>query len=356
MAPLPLVPTPDTIPAPAWLFQILDVLFFLIHIILINTILGGGLLLLASRFRRWEGRPPGSEGLSEKLPVLFPIGITMGVAPLLFMQVIYGHLFYTSSVLMGAFWIVVIPVVIVAYYGIYVQAKSSREGLVTASLMVTVLCLLYVGFAFTNNLLLMIQPEKWPSYFTNRGGTILDTADATFIPRYLHFVVASVAVASLVSALIWSYRKNHGAGEATDRIAGGLKLFGITSIVQIAVGLWFLLSLKREFMLQFMGENIVATIIFMLGFLCGIGATATAFSAKLRPTVIQTGITLILMVLTRDHLRMIYLHGVFDTESLLLTPQYGVLALFIVVLIAGVASVAWMLKASFSNPSRRAAQ
>jgi hypothetical protein len=356
MTPLPLVPTPDTIPAPAWLFQILDILFFLIHIVLVNIILGGSLLLLASRFRRHDDRVPASSSLSPKLPVLFPLGITMGVAPLLFMQVIYGHLFYTSSVLMGVFWIVVIPLVIVAYYGVYIQTKSSRAMLITAALAVTSLCLLYVGFAFTNNLLLMMQPQKWSAYFGNRGGTILDIADTTFIPRYLHFVIASVAVASLVSALIWTHRKNHGADEAAERATGALKLFGITTIIQIAAGFWFLLSLNKEHMMQFMGGNIVATVIFMLGFLSGIGATATAFSGKLRPTLIQTGITLVFMVLTRDNLRMMYLHGVFDTESLALTPQYGVLALFIVILIAGIACVAWMLKASFGPSSGRAAQ
>jgi len=356
MTPTPLLPSPDTIPAPAWLFHTLGVVFFLIHIVLINIILGGSLILLASRFRRRQGAPPASEVLSHKLPVGFALGINMGVAPLLFMQVIFGHLFYTSAILMGEFWILVIPLLIIAYYAAYLQATSARSALVTAGLAVTSLVLLYIGFAFTNNLLLMMEPARWTAYFTHRDGTLLNTADATFIPRYLHFVTASVAIAGLATASIWTYRKNHGAAGAAEKVAAGLKIFGIATIVQIGVGLWFLLSLGRDLMLQFMGGDIVATVVFMVGFLSAIGAVATAFGGKYRPTLTQIGLTLLAMVLTRDNLRALYLQGVFDTASLQLTPQYSVLALFVIVLLAGLGSVVWMLKAGFRTTSGRAAQ
>jgi hypothetical protein len=356
MTPVPLLPSPEAIPAPAWLFHALDVVFFLIHIVLINIILGGSLILLASRFRRRQDVPPTSDVLSHKLPVLFALGINMGVAPLLFMQVIFGHLFYTSSILMGGFWIIVIPLLILAYYAAYIQAKSARIPLVTAGLVVSSLVLLYIGFAFTNNLLLMMQPEKWTGYFVHRGGTLLNTADATFIPRYLHFVTASVAFAGLATASIWTYRKKHGIDGAAEKVATGLKIFGIATLVQIGVGLWFLISLGRDLMLQFMGGDVVATVVFVVGFLSGIGAVATAFGGKYRPTLIQICITLLAMVLTRDSLRGMYLQGTFDTASLQLTPQYGVLALFLIVLLAGLASVVWMLKAGFRSTSGGTAQ
>jgi hypothetical protein len=356
MGPLPLVPSTEAIPAPAWLFHTLDVLFFLIHILLINVILGGSILLLARRLRHTTGQDSNTSVLSTKLPVLFALAINMGVAPLLFMQVIFGHLFYTSSVLMGVYWILVIPLVIIAYYGTYVQAKGKSETLKTNALALTTAILLYIGFAFTNNLLMMMQPERWTGYFFNRGGTMLDAADPTFIPRYLHFVIASIAVAALASALVWEYRRKHGVENAATRTAGALKIFGVATIAQIAAGLWFLLSLNRDMMMQFMGGDILATVIFMVAFLSGIGAVATSFSGKFRPTLIQAAITVVLMVLTRDQLRSMYLNGVFDPSSLQLAPQYGVLALFVVILLLGVGSVVWMLRAGFKGTSGRAAQ
>jgi hypothetical protein len=355
MNPAPLIPSPDAIPAPAWLFHTLDVVFFLIHIILINIILGGSLVLFALRFRRGpQHQEP--EPFSHMLPVLFALGINMGVAPLLFMQVIFGHLFYTSSILMGTFWILVIPLVIIAYYAAYIQARSARSAFVTTGLAVMSVVLLVIGFLYTNNLLLMLQPEKWSGYFTHRDGTLLNFADPSFLPRYLHFVAASVAIAGLAMASLWSYRKNRGAAGSTENITRGLRIFGSATIVQIVVGLWFLLSLKNEIMLQFMGGNPVATAVFLVGFLSGIGAVATSFSGKYRPTLIQTGIALLAMVLTRDNLRTMYLQGTFDPASLQLSPQYGVLALFVVILLAGLASVAWMLKAGFPSTTGRTDQ
>jgi len=62
------------------------------------------------------------------------------------------------------------------------------------------------------------------------------------------------------------------------------------------------------------------------------------------------------MVITRDQLRSMYLEGSFDTASLQVNPQYGVLILFLVILLIGLASVAWMLKAGFGTPSGRTPQ
>lgn len=356
MDPTQLVPSPDAIPAPAWLFQVLDVVFFFIHITLINIILGGSILLFASRFRQRADSPVPAEVLAHKLPVLFALAINMGVAPLLFMQVIYGHLFYSSSVLMGVYWILVIPLVIIAYYAAYIQARSVRSALVTAGLGVMVIILLYVGFTFTNNLLLSMQPAKWEAYFGNRAGTILNATDPTFIPRYLHFVIASLAIAGLAAASLWAYRERGGNGRGTAMIRNGLRVFGIATLVQIPIGFWFLVALPREIILQFMGRDPVATVILALGFLSGIGAIVSALRGKLRPTIMQIAVTMITMVVTRDQLRTMYLHGQFSTANLSLAPQYGVLALFVIILVAGAAAIAWMLNAGFGPASRRDAQ
>ncbi len=122
---LSLIPTPDTIPAPAWLFLVLDLVTFTLHILVINLILGGSLITLYNRMvRGGEARQAALHApATGKLPTLFAIGINLGVAPLLFLQVIYGHLFYTSSVLMAVYWILVIPFLILAYYGAYIHSR-----------------------------------------------------------------------------------------------------------------------------------------------------------------------------------------------------------------------------------------
>ena len=354
-----LIPSADTIPAPAWLFLVLDILLFTIHILLINVILGGSLIISVSRLKSrddtLDSRLHGS--IASKIPTTFALSVNMGVAPLLFLQVIYGNLFYASSVLLAVYWILIIPLIILAYYGAYIHIRkyTSAAFLSKVAIWVTAIILLYIGFVFVNNMTLMIQPDQWGSYFENRNGTILNWGDVTLIPRYLHFVAASVAVAGLFMAMIWSSRQKKGIEGADTKVKSSLLIFGYATIVQVVIGLWFLLAIPREFMLNFMGGDILSTILFMLGFLSAIGAIATAFANKFRPTLSMMLVTILSMVLIRHQFRAMYLDGKFSLGSLELVPQYSVMILFFVVLAVGLYAVWYMLKAAFANKERRTA-
>lgn len=354
-----LIPSPDSIPAPAWLFLVLDILFFTIHILLINIILGGSLIILVSRLKSQndslDQRLHGS--IADKIPTTFALGINMGVAPLLFLQVIYGHLFYSSSVLMAVYWILIIPLLILAYYGAYIHIRkySSASVLSKVAIWIVAVILLYVAFMFVNNMTLMIQPDRWNTYFQNRDGTILNWSDITLIPRYLHFVTASVAIAGLFMAFIWSARQKKGIAGAETKVKSSLLIFGYATIVQVAVGLWFLLAIPRDFLLNFMGGDIFSTVVFIIGFLTAIGAIAAAFAGKFRPTLSMLIITIPAMVIMRHQLRSMYLNGKFSLSSLELAPQYGVMILFFIILIIGIAAVLYMLRAAFMNKEGRAA-
>jgi len=354
-----LIPSADTIPAPAWLFLALNILFFTIHILLINVILGGSLITLVSRLKSkddtLDSRLHGS--IAGKLPTAFALGVNMGVAPLLFLQVIYGHLFYASSVLLAVYWILIIPLIILAYYGAYIHIRKydSSAMLSKIAIWISALILLYIGFVFVNNLSLMTQPDRWGAYFENRDGTILNWGDPTLIPRYLHFVAASVAVAGLFMAVIWTSRQKKGAEGAEAKSKSSLLIFGYATIVQIVAGLWYLMIIPREFMLNFMGGNLPATIVFMLGFLAAIGAVATAFANKFRPTLSMLLVTILAMAIMRSQLRAMYLDGKFSLSSLEMTPQYSVMILFFIVLAIGLYAVWYMLKVAFIKKEGRAA-
>lgn len=344
MQPLGFIPTPEAIPAPVWLLTVLELLTFTLHILVINIVLGGSLLLLVSRFTAKNDRPDASfHGPAAKaIPTLFAIGINLGVAPLLFLQVTYGHLFYTSSVLMAVYWIMVIPLLILAYYGAYIHIRKYDSAALFSklALFISTLFVLYIGFMLVNNVTLMEQPAKWTSYFANRGGTILNFSDATLIPRYLHFVTASIAIAGLFLSIVWSFKQ---PDDAAAKITRGLKIFGIATAVQLAIGFWFLLALPKEIIPQFMGQNMPATLILFAGILLGIGSIITAFLNKLWLTVGHAVGTVVLMVITRHMLRGIYLADHFRTESLELVPQYGILALFLIIFVVGLGVVAYML-------------
>jgi hypothetical protein len=353
-----LIPTPEAIPAPPWVFIVLEQLLFLLHIVVINAVLGGTLLIL---FRRLTGKEsPEQAGLHQpvavKLPVLIALGINFGIPPLLFLQVVFGHLFYTSSVLMATYWIMIIPLLILAYYGLYLHKGKllSNPWFSKLSLALAALILLYIGFMLVSNNSLMEQPEKWTAYFDSRGGDVLGISWGVFLPRYFHFIAASVAIGGLFYAIVYKYMKKE-VEKREDRIHNGLKIFAIATAVQVIVGFWYLLSIPQDFMLQFMGQDIIATIFLGIGIILGISALIAGFLGKFTATVLMALGTLVAMIINRYNLRMMYLSDNFQTSELQLTPQYGVLVLFLVILLIGVAAIIYMLKVGFKNNNGRAA-
>ena len=346
MDPTSLVPIPDAIPAPAWLFWLLGIVMFTLHILVINTLLGSSIIMLAGRLFGKKSDTPNT--LASNVPIktmaLFAFGINLGVAALLFLQVLYGHFMYTSSVLMAVYWILVIPLLILAYYGGYIYIRSASPTVSVVALAISTAILLYIAFAFVNNMTLMLMPEKWTAYFDNRGGTILNTSDPIFWPRYLHFLVASVAVGGLFLALLQAHRAKKGAEGADEKSKKALKIFAWATCVQVLVGLWFLIALPRDIMMSFMGGNLVHTIILALGVLLALGAIYMAFRGKLKATLYHLLAIILLMVINRANLRSLYLRDVFSFESLQLNPQYGVLALFLLVFVIGLGAIYYMVR------------
>ncbi|HKK62170.1 MAG TPA: hypothetical protein VJ951_06405, partial [Bacteroidales bacterium] len=196
------IPTPDTIPAHWIWFQVLLVFTFVIHLILMNFILGGSLLTVYDMIR---GR---KEYIASKsIPTLVALTINFGVPPLLFVQVLYGHFFYTSSIIIAVPWILVIPVLIIAYYSAYIYVKKiekspgwSKGGLIVSSLM-----LLCIAFVFVNNSTLAIVPDRWEVYFSNPRGVNLNIGEPTLFPRYIHFIIAAIAVGALGRAIYYHF-------------------------------------------------------------------------------------------------------------------------------------------------------
>jgi hypothetical protein len=231
------------------------------------------------------------------------------------MQVTFGNLFYASSVLMAVYWIMIIPVLILAYYGAYIhQKKMESPGWAGwLPLMVSIAFVVYVGFIQVSNNALMEQPERWVSYFQNRGGTILNWSDATLYPRFLHFAAASLALGGLFYATVFTLRKTDP--HRAEGVKYGLRILGIGTALQMGVGFWYLLALPEPFILKFMGQDGLRTAVLMLGILAGIGAAVYAFMGKYRAALIHVLATMALMAALRYLLRMDFLADNFTALS-----------------------------------------
>lgn len=341
MNPAALIPSPDAIPVTWNWFEVLLLVTFACHLLLMNVLLGGAVLAL------FGTRPSLGAGtqLAGRLPTTLALAVNLGVPPLLFLQVLYGQFFYSAAILSAVFWMALAGVVMIVYGLLYVHAGRAKRGLFGGAaglpLPLAVCGLLAASFILTNVMSLMIRPEAWTGYFLNARGTILNLGDPTFLPRWLHFVVASLAVGGLFVALL-NYRASASDQQAAFRVRQGLRWFSVASLIQVGIGPWWLLTLPREVMLLFMGGSALHTTVFVGGLIGAVAILVTGFSGRIREAVAALVGTVLVMVGMRDLVRMAYLKPYFHPANLEVTGQYGSLALFVVSFAVGLGAMAYM--------------
>ena len=347
-----MIPTidPNPLPAPYWVFKLLLVVTFFLHILAMNFMLGGAALALVARWRK-KTNAYGNRifvDVAKKVPVLMAATITLGIAPLLFLQVIYGQYFYTSSILLAWPWFLVIVFLIAAYYGFYFVAnRAEKRPRGTGTVMLSSVALvLLIGFIYTNNITLSQTPSRWAAtYFAGASGWHLNLGEPTLVPRYLHFMTAAIAVGGLMLVLIaWAkWKKDAEYAKAIFQFGG--KAYMYATMTQFAVGIWFLISLPRDLRMLFMGDNPLATGLLMFG-IAGAGVALFLMSGALRKENIRmaalgvTGLTA-LVILTmsemRDILRDGYLKAYFHLNEFSVKTQWSPLLLFLGLFVAGIA-------------------
>ena len=318
MDPSQLIPTPDPIPVHWGWFQFFLMLTLVLHFLVMNTMLGTGIIALVSSVKGKQRDLTTAKEVSTKLPYAIAFTVNMGVAPLLFIQVLYGHFIYTSSVLMAVYWLSITAMLLIAYYSAYLYdfkfdaLGSARTVFIAAA----VILLLLIGFLFSNNMTLMLTPEKWIQYFSNRNGTLLNLSEPTLVPRYLHFVAASVAVGGLFLALVWKYKDPKGNNDAKKKIKQAMRWFTFATLAQLPVGIWFLMSLPREITVQFFGGGLFATAVFLAGLAGASLALVFGFQNRIWLCAGATLFTITIMVILRDFVRRAYLEPYFTVSSL----------------------------------------
>lgn len=356
---------PIALPAPIWLLKFLLLLTFTLHILAMNVAVGGGFVAAVTEFfgrkKKSQNHFELSRAISKLLPPFTAFTITLGVAPLLFLQVLYGQFFYTSTILMAWPWLSVIIIFILAYYGYYIfsfqweklNGKRLWVVLVSATMLAT------IGLIYVNNIVLMLTPEKWKAmYFANPHGTQMNFDDITIIPRYLHYMISAFAVAGVV-VIMWGMRKlktNEQLGRWAIRYGGWW--FLIPTFINIGVGVWWLIALPRDFMLMFMGSNPLATGYFLAGLasvfvsiiFMFVGMNAAKPVAKIMAAKLFFLITVVTMILMRHELREAYLKPYINWDAVQTEPQWGVIIIFALLLVSGIITVGWMLKKSFAKP------
>lgn len=352
---------PVPFPAPLWLLKTLLVVGFYLHALPMNVALGGalasGLYLLAGKGRPGHYAARLGHALALSLPVFVSLAITQGIVPLLFLQLVYGPLYYTSSILMGTPWILLLVLLLAGYYGLYLYKLRHVQLDAWAAWLLIGVSLLFggVGFLFSNNMTLMLHPETWPAVVNNAGvghgvGAFLNVTDPTLPSRYLHFMLAALAVTGLAVGCYGLYwRKRDEAYGAWLIRQGAAWFFGIT-LIQVGVGGWFLMSLPKSILFQFMGRETWGSASFfgsmLLSLLSLLAMGAAQRSGKATPFKIGlvSGLLVVLLMSVMRHLLREYsVGGFFHPETVPVHPQWGLLSIFIVSALGLIVYLGWLI-------------
>lgn len=204
---------PFGFPTPTAFYLTLYVLTFALHQALMHYVLAGSGYLAWCNLVPGDGETPRTAQplamiLRDWMPFALSAAITAGVAPLLFVQIVYPTEFYTANLLLWWRWMIVIPVLIVAFYLLYlVKSRQYSEWSFLARTSIAVFIsasFLFVGFCWTANHLISMHPEEWPSIYES-GNIALSSLEVTL--RVLIWTGGAIPTMCLMAA--WQLPSSH---------------------------------------------------------------------------------------------------------------------------------------------------
>ncbi len=209
------VPVPYDIglqlPLPAGILKILLVFLFLLHILFVNFMVGGVTLsfifeILGLSRKRYDYL---ANEISKTVTVNKSLAVVLGVAPLLVINLAYTTHFYAATSLTGYTWLLIIPLVIVAFLLTYLHkytwdSWSGQRKLIHLTVAFMSLALFwFIPLIFLSNVNLMLFPARWPDVQGFMSALLLPNV----LTRYLHFMLATIAVSALFAVGYFGRKK-----------------------------------------------------------------------------------------------------------------------------------------------------
>lgn len=231
-------PFPFGFPRPTMAYLALYVATLVIHVVFMSYVLAGTAYLGArGAIRRGEDSPL-TIVLRDWMPLMLSAAITAGIAPLLFLQILYQQRFYTANLLLFYRWMSILPVLIAGFYLLYLLRSEHqwlrRSGVRLAVGLAAFVCFGFIAWSWTENHLLSVQGlDVWQREYVSEG-VIFRTPELA--PRLALWFFGTFPTMALVLAwqLWWLERhapeKIAGAGErgcSTARETAGLALAGL---------------------------------------------------------------------------------------------------------------------------------
>jgi hypothetical protein len=359
MQPFPAV-DPIPLPAPLWLFKLLHIVTLSLHFVAVEMLLGG--LLLAVLLSLFRGSPESmvtARALARRLTIVMTYVINLGVPPLLFAQVLYGRALYTSSVLIGIYWISIIAILTLTYWLLYQFTARLESG--KSAWWAGLSAWLLAGFIarlLSTNMTLMLRPEVWRQMYSASGaGAYLPTGDPTLTPRWLMMLAGGLFIGGLW--LVYLAGRSTFTPEEKRFVAGlGGKVAAAFGLVYLAAGLWAASAQPDAVKAGLAGQS--AYPLYRFSGLAGYGwlalvaiavlvAAFAGFRKIAAAWLCWTGVLLavlieIMFTVYRDGVRdLTLLSKGFDVWDRVVVTNWSVVGLFLVLFVAGLGVIGWLV-------------
>lgn len=356
MPPFPAV-DPIPLPAPIWLFKLLHIVTLSLHFLAVQMLLGGLLIaVVLSLFRRPGPSHVVARALARRLTVVMTYVINLGVPPLLFAQVLYGRALYTSSVLIGLYWISIIVLLSLTYWLLY-QFSGRLEG-GRSAWWVGLSAWLLAGFIarlLSTNMTLMLRPEVWRHmYSASAAGAYLPTGDPTLTPRWLLMLAGGLFVGGIWMVYL-AGRSTFNAEEKRFLAGLGGAIAAVFGVVYLSAGVWAAsvqpqvvrTGLASDALYRFAGFAgygwlALVAVTVVGGAAAGFGRIAAAWLGW--AFAVLALLVEITFTVYRDGVRdLTLLSKGFDVWNRVVVTNWSVVGLFLLLFVAGLGVVGWLI-------------
>jgi len=338
------LPNYEFLSAPLWLVTVLHLVTLTLHFVAMNFLFGGLIIVVHAGLRkRWDD--PTLLKFVRLFPVAMAATVTLGVAPLLFLQMTYPKPVYAAAIVSGWFWLGVIGAVIVAYYALYwASLRGERTGKVSLSALLLALAgVVYVSFVYSSVFSMAERPGLIRDlYAQDQSGRVLNPAMGDYVLRWLHMVLGAVTVGGFFVGML-------GRNEPVTYQTGKAYFVGGMALASVA-GIAYLMTLQ-PILAQLMQTR--ASWVLLVAILLSLGSLHFFFKKNFCVSGTMLFVSMLGMVYTRHIVRLLRLGGQFRPDAFRIAPQWGLFALFLVCFVIMLAVVVYMLRLFFG--AKRAA-
>ncbi|UCG51291.1 MAG: hypothetical protein JSW58_14015 [Candidatus Latescibacterota bacterium] len=329
------LPDYNFLPAPLWLVTILHVVTLTLHFVAMNFLFGGLIVLVFGKMaNKWDD--PTVSKFIRLFPSAVAATVTLGVAPLLFVQLVYYRQVYAATIVSGWFWLLLVGAVMIGYYFLYASAFSinGSRGRVPSFLGLAFLMLLYVSFVFSTVFSMGERPDVYQAlYAANQSGWVINSDVGSWLFRWLHMILGAVTVGGFFVGLL---------GKGNEPVYNlGKKFFLWGMMTTMILGLVYLFTLG-DYLLPLMRS--VAIWLVVAAIVLSLAALHFFFRRKFVASALLLFLSMVGMVVVRHTLRLIFLEGKFDPGTIPIVPQWSVFIMFLVFFVIAIGLVWYMLK------------